>query len=193
MRTDRRQTRGRRGRRRRAARERLAAALPEAPLFALAYGLAIGATVTLDIWLRAEAMGSRVREVVALFVVAGLASGFLAHLTTALLAGHRGPRVRAATVFLALAFFQLTLTGFGHGVVLRHYFAAQHDDPFTVLWFFQQIFTFAGAGYVFLVTGARLLLPFGLFVMIAAALLELRRATRPVPAAAGAPEPATGR
>lgn len=167
-------------------------ARPTRPLaFALAYAAAIGLAALADIALFGEAIGSRALAVAGLFALAGLPAGLLALLIVRRWAARR----RTGTRFLLLAglllVFQILATAFGHGLLQRAYFSVWHDDPFTTLWFFQQFFTFAGAAWVFLVMGARLIVPAGLLVILAAAWWETRPRPMPVMAAAraGAIEP----
>jgi hypothetical protein len=90
----------------------------------------------------------------------------------------RAQSARFAAAFSSLSLLTLAFTAFLFGYDFWWYFAQWHGDTFTRLWLIQLVFTFASATYQFLVAGLRLYVPFGVFALMAAALLVARRTSR---------------
>ncbi|MCC2112045.1 MAG: hypothetical protein KDJ16_08440 [Hyphomicrobiales bacterium] len=166
--------------RRKAARRRLPpGTLRRAVVFATAYGAALTAAVALDIALLGHAFGGRVASVIALFGAAGLVAGFLAWPVAEFVVGRQRPATaRFAAMVVGLAFLTPGIAALIYFLQYRTYFAAFHDEAFTIIWVYQVLFTGAAAAFQFAVAGLRLLTPFGLVVLIMSGIAFARSGRR---------------
>lgn len=137
------------------------------------WGLVMGASAMLGLWVRAWETPSALWAVVALFAAGG-ALAFPVGLCLARLVSPRRRESRFAATFLALAVATIGLTSGLYVLVYRTYYATWHADAFTITWVFQQIFTTLGALGQFAVLGLRLYFPVGFAALVGAALLFSR-------------------
>lgn len=146
-----------------------------AVLFAPAYSGAVAGAVTLHFVWREQAFNVRAVAVLVLFALGALTAGFLSWLCAAMIAGHRPLSARFAAMLISLAVSTAGLTAFLFFLQFRVYYAQWHSSELTLLWLYQLAFTGASAVYIFMSSGLRLLLPFGLPVLFTAAWLFARR------------------
>lgn len=116
-------------------------------------------------------------------VIAGIyfAGGFLAYgmaRPLLALAGRRVSRpVRFVLALVALAILTLCATAGALAFHYRAYYAQWHEDAFSVGWFYQQVFTFLGSTYQYLVLGTRFYWPLAPLFLLPAAWWLSRRAS----------------
>ncbi len=116
---------------------------------------------------------SRIVFIAFFFVAGGLVAFLPAVYVGRLLSRGRADAGFAAT-FLALATATVGLTGFLIGLQYREYYASWHEQALSVVWVFQFIFTVGSAIYQFLVLGLHIYFPFGLLLLFAASLWNVR-------------------
>ncbi len=150
-------------------------ALLPAALFAPAYGAAITTAVIGHMVWREQAIGMRMLAVVILFALGGTIAGFAAWLTAATIAGARRRAQRFAAMTFALTLATAGFTAFLFFLQFQVYYAQWHDEAFSRMWVWQVLFTGASAVYIFISSGLRMLLPFGLPVLFFAAWLFARK------------------
>ncbi len=154
---------------------RLRHAFRPAILFAPCYAAAVAGAVALHLVWREQAVNTRVTAVLILFALGALIAGFLSWLMAAMVAGNRPVSARFAAMMVLLAVSTAGLTAFLFFLQFRVYYAQWHASELTLLWLYQLAFTGASAVYIFMSSGLRMLLPFGLPVLFGAAYLFARR------------------
>lgn len=157
---------------------RLFRSMRAAALFAPIYAIGVTLSVALHFIWREQAFNTRTTAVLILFAVGALVAGFLAWAVSAMVAGIRPPSARFAAMTLFLTVATAGITAFIFFLQFRVYYAQGHSVEFTKLWLVQLMFTGASAVYIFLSSGLRLLLPFGLPVLFGAAYLFARKPRR---------------
>lgn len=166
-------TRGRMAR----LRARLRAAVPSLGLAVVGgavWALAIAACVAYG--LHADGwQTSATRDVLVVYLAGAFLSFPLALYAARFLALGRSRDVAFAAFLLALGCLTIGVTGIIYALDYRNYYTQWHAEPFTVTWMFQFAFTVAGALYQFAVLGLRLYMPFGLLVLLLAALWFARQ------------------
>lgn len=154
----------------------LANALPDmrtAWLGSIAWALSMGLVALVElVWMRWYEP-QRIAAIAALFAAGGLLAFLPAVYLGRLLSRGRRDAGFAAT-FLALGTGTIGLTGLLVGLEYRSYYAAWHEDAFSIVWVFQFIFTVGAAVYQFLVLGVRIYVPLGLVLLAAASLWNVR-------------------
>ena len=137
-------------------------------LFAVIWAVAIAACVTLHFLQIGWAADSALWPITAIYGCGSLIGGYSAVLLAQCITLHRTTNVRFALFFVLLTLFTLgfTLTIF----ILQHrlYFSQWHSDIGSITWFFQLFFTSLGSIFLFLLTGLRPLLPWGVIALFIA-------------------------
>lgn len=159
----------------RGAFRRLRHAIVPALLFAPCYAIAVSAAVALQLHWREQDFNTRVLAVLILFLLGALLSGAVSWALAAMIAGNRPWSARFAAMMALLALTTAGLTAFLFFLQYRIYFAQWHGEIFTMLWVFQMLFTGATSVYIFMSSGLKLILPFGLVALFGAALLFARK------------------
>lgn len=143
---------------------------------AIVWGGIMAGNAALGVWLRHWETGSKILSVAGLFAAGG-ALGFPLGLFVARLASADKRRDTAfAAAFLGFSVATIGITAAIFALIYRSYYAAWHDETFSVRWFFQFGFTTLGAFGQFAVLGLRLYFPFGFVALI---LLSLWFARKP--------------
>ena len=159
----------------RAAGRRFRHALRPALVFAPTYSVAVTASVALHFVWREQGFTTRAGAVMALFALGGLIAAYLSWVIAATIAGHRHGSVRFAAMTAILTVGTAGITAFLFFLQFRVYYAQWHAPEFSFLWLIQTMFTGATSVFIFATSGLRLLLPFGLPVLFAGALVFARR------------------
>ncbi|WP_146610135.1 hypothetical protein [Rhodobium orientis] len=162
----------------RAALTRARTALLPALAFAPAYAGGVVVAVALHLYWRETAFNTRTGAILILFALGALLGGFLAYVLAATVAGARPFSARLAAIAVALMAITAGVTAFLFFLQFRVYYAQWHSDHFGRLWLMQMAYTGATAVYIFMSSGLKLILPFGLPVLFAAAWVFARRKGR---------------
>jgi hypothetical protein len=153
-------------------------ALPSAStalMGAIAWAGVMAGNAAFGVWLRNWEAGSKILSVAGLFAAGG-ALGFPLGLFIARLAGTgKRPETAFAAALLGFSVATIGITAAIFALIYRSYYAAWHDDTFSVLWFFQFGFTTLGALGQFAVLGLRLYFPFGFVALLVLSLWFARK------------------
>ncbi|MCW2308377.1 hypothetical protein [Rhodobium gokarnense] len=162
----------------RAAFTRARAALLPGLVFAPAYASGVVVAVALHLYWREMAFNPRTGAILILFALGALLGGFLAYVLAASVAGARPFSARLAAIAVALMAITAGITAFLFFLQFRIYYAQWHTDHIGRLWLMQMAYTGATAVYIFMSSGLKLILPFGLPVLFAASWVFARRSGR---------------
>ena len=154
----------------------MSAALPDlataacgSVVWALAMGGAALAKLIYMDWYSPERMA-----LIAVFFAAGGFFAFFPGIYIGRLLSRGRRDAGLAATFLGLSTATIAITAFLVALEYRSYYAEWHEAAFSVVWFFQFIFTVAAAVYQFLVMGVRIYFPLGLLFIVAASLWNVR-------------------
>ncbi|WP_439529796.1 hypothetical protein [Pannonibacter sp.] len=126
-----------------------------------------------------EAFTPRALALVFIFGLGGLTGSLLAWPLALWTADRRkAATARFAALFLLLGLATTGATALFYFLQFRLYYAAFHQTPLSRDWVLETLMTGANAGYLFAIDGTRILLPAGLPLLIAAALIFVRRRSR---------------
>lgn len=146
--------------------------------FALFYMVAIAAAVAGDLQLGGHAFGHRALTLLAVFTAGALAAGFSAWLLASLVAGQRPAAARFSAMTASLIVATAGFSALFYFFEFYSYFAAYHDPFYTPRGVAQILITGASAGFQFVASGLRYLVPLGLPILFAGAAYFAAR-TRP--------------
>ncbi|MGI6852925.1 hypothetical protein [Mesorhizobium sp. 1B3] len=127
----------------------------------------------LGVWLRHWETGSKILSIAGLFAAGG-ALGFPLGLFR-LASANKRPDTAFAAAFLGFSIATIGITAALFALIYRSYYAAWHDEIFSLRWFFQFGFTMLGALGQFAVLGLRLYFPFGFVALFLVSLWFARK------------------
>lgn len=142
---------------------------------ALVWGSAMGLSALAALYLRNRLETFNLSLIITIYFAGGALAWPLTLFLARLIASSRTAEARFATAFLALSLCTVSVTALLFAIQYRIFYAQWHSSFGTLTWFFQLVFTTAGAFYQFAVMGLRLFLPFGLAALLAMALWLVRR------------------
>ncbi|MBL8576093.1 MAG: hypothetical protein JNK47_02610 [Mesorhizobium sp.] len=116
-----------------------------------------------------------IRTIATFFGIGGFAAFPIGLILASFLSHRRGPETAFAAAFVSLATASFVAIGGLFALEYRSYYAEWHAAAFTVVWFFQFVFTVAAALYQFAVLGLRLFFPVGFIALIATSLWFARQ------------------
>lgn len=116
----------------------------------------------------------------AIFAAGGLVAFPVSVFLSAVLSTGRRAEVRFASAFLCLTLVTIGTTAILFALQYRLFFSRWHAPFATRIWFYQFVFTGAGALYQFIVMGIRLYMPFGLPALLAMSFWLARRGEEPL-------------
>jgi hypothetical protein len=175
----------------RAIRERLATRPSRSILVlgALAWGLLMGTSAALKLWLQGWQTPAAILAVALIFAAGGLLA-FPMAVVVASLAPTR-PQARFAAALVAITQLTAGATAGIYALQYRLYYSEWHGPPFSVGWTYQLVFTIAAAVYQFLVLGVRLYFPIAFACLLVAAYWFATRALSNTAGSARAAHPHT--
>lgn len=126
-----------------------------------------------------EAFTPRALALIFIFGLGGLSGALTAWPLALWIADRRkAATARFAVLFLLLGLGTAGMTALLYFLQFRLYYAAFHQTPFSRDWVLETLVTGANAAYLFAIDGIRILLPAGLPLLVAAALVFVRRRSR---------------
>ena len=129
----------------------------------------------LGLFLQNRLVTDHVFQIVTTFFLGGVL-GWPPAITLAKLMAVKRHTIAAHTItVLVLAGSTLAVTALVFALQYRMFYAQWHEPALSRIWFFQQLFTSAGAAYQFAVLGSRLYLPAGPLCLVAATYALCRR------------------
>ena len=137
--------------------------------FALVYMVAIAAAVAGDLRLGGHAFGHRALTLLAIFTAAALAAGFSAWLLARFVTGRRPAGARFSAMTASLIVATAGFSALFYFFEFYSYFAAYHDPFYTPRGVAQILITGASAGFQFVASGLRYLVPLGLPILFGSA------------------------
>ncbi|ADZ70017.1 hypothetical protein [Polymorphum gilvum] len=165
-------------------------ALPDAALFAPLWALAMAGLAAGHLWWAEQGLTARTLAIVLLFAAGGLLGSFVAWIAAAVVAClRRHPSARFAAMVLSLGIGTVATTALLFFLQFRAYYAQWHDATLSKAWIVETLMTGATAAYLFGIEGMRILLPWGLPLLLLAALVFTRRQALPTRAGPGIRRP----
>jgi hypothetical protein len=144
--------------------------LTHALVGALLWGTLMGASALTNLLWDAWETTGQIRFVSMIYVVGGFFAFPLGLFVAKFIAIGRSGETAFAAAFLGFAFATVAVTAMVYAVQYRTYYAEWHSPTFSILWFFQLVFTAFVSFYQFAVLGLRLFFPLGFVALFAASL-----------------------
>jgi len=138
--------------------------------FALIWGAFIAACVTWNFLQRGWPLDEGLHPIMTIYFFGSVAGGYCALLFSSAFAHAKPTTSRFAYFFVALIFFTLLFVAAIFALQHRLYFTQWHAEVGTVQWAFQLVFTGLGSIFLFLISGLRPLLPWGVVGLIIASI-----------------------
>lgn len=145
-------------------------ALRHALIGALLWGALMGASALTNLLWDAWETTGQIRFVSMIYVAGGLLAFPLGLFIAKFIAIGRSGETAFAAAFLGFAFATVAMTTMVYAIQYRTYYAEWHGPTFSILWFFQLVFTAVVSSYQFAVLGLRLFFPLGFAALFAASL-----------------------
>lgn len=142
----------------------------------LAWATAMGGSAATGLAIDQWATVSRIREVALLFALGGAVAFLPAFMLSRLISMGRKPEAAFGAAFVLFAILTVAATAAAYALLYRSYYSQWHEQPFSLIWFVQLVFTMLAALYQFAVLGLRLYFPFGFLALVALSILMARRA-----------------
>jgi hypothetical protein len=137
-------------------------------LGAMLWATAMAASAAFRMWGLGWETPDKIAGVVMLYAAGGLLAFPIGLFVARFVALGHSDEAAFASAFLALATSTIAIIGLIFAFCYRSYYAEWHDEPGSMVWMFQLVFTTLSALYQFAVLGVRLLFPVGLFALFAA-------------------------
>ena len=137
-------------------------------LFSIIWAAVIALCVTVHFLQLGWAADSALWPITAIYGCGALVGGYAAVLFAQSFPHNRTTNVRFALFFVLLILFTLGFTLMIFILQHRLYFSQWHSDFGSITWFFQLFFTSLGSIFLFLLTGLRPLLPWGVVALFIA-------------------------
>jgi hypothetical protein len=112
----------------------------------------------------------QIRFVSMLYAIGGFLAFPLGLFIAKFIAIGRSNETAFAAAFIGFAFATVAMTAMVYAIQYRTYYAEWHGPTFSILWFFQLVFTAIVSSYQFAVLGLRLFFPLGFAALFAASL-----------------------